>query len=100
MAGTKRMAPHLAQHASNRPIGGNGIERRLDGAKPVTPCGVGSDPPARLHSRFPGDLHVIVALAVTRPDVEQRILERPPILAEHPPGIKCRLALPPFAKFA
>ena len=100
VAGAIRMAPHLAQHASHRPIGRHRIERRSDRTKPVAPVGVGSDPAARLHSRLPGNLHVIAAFAVARPDVEQRILERPAIRAEHPSGIERRLALHSFGKIA
>ena len=47
-----------------------------------------------------GNLHVVVAFAIARPDVEQRILERPAIRAEHAPGIERRLAFHSFGKIA
>jgi hypothetical protein len=100
VAGAIGVAPHLTQHAPDRPIGRHRIECRPDRAKPVTTLGVGSDPAARLHSLLPRDLRVIVSLAVTRPDIEQRILEREAVLAENSSGIECRLTFHPFGEIA
>src|SRR5579863_4255902 len=100
MARAIGMTSHLAQHASDRPVGRHRIERGPDGTKPVAPFGVGADLAARLHAGLLRQLHVVVTITVTRPDVEQRVLERPSIGAEYAPGVERRLALDALGKIA
>src|SRR5205085_1831700 len=73
---------------------------RADGPEPVAAFRIGTESAAGLHHGLGGELHVVLAVAVTGPDVEQRAGERLAVEIGDAAHVERRLAGHAFADVA
>ena len=73
-----RVAAHFQQHPAYRPVGRDCITDRLDGPEFIPALCVGTDAPACAHLA-PGSLHIVLSVAVGRPDIQRRTGDRLPV---------------------
>ena len=90
----------IAHHLAHRAVVGHRVVVRADRPEPVAALGVGAEAPARLHRRLGRELHVVLAVAVARPDVEQGAGQRLAVAVGDPAHVERRLARNAFADVA
>ena len=89
------MAPHLVQHPADRAVGRHRVKGRPDRAEPVAALSIGPELAAAEHLGLARDLHIVSALAVARPDIEQPARDRLALERQQAPGIEGGLAPDP-----
>ena len=82
------MAPHLRQHAADRAVGRHRVEGRPDRAEPVAPLSIGPELAAAEHLGLARDLHIVSALAVARPDIQEAARDRRALQRQQAPGVE------------